>query len=335
MTNKYNVVVVGATGNTGRETLNVLAERNFPIDKIYAIASQDSLGTKVSFGENKTVTTQGLDSFDFSKVDIVFSSAGSVVSKQFVQKAVKAGATVIDKTSLFRMDENVPLIVPEVNGHKIGSAKIIANPNCVAIPVCMALKPLDNAARIKKVVISTYQSTSGAGKSGMDTLYEQTKGKYLYQDSDSGVFQKQIAFNIIPQIGAFGDDGYTDEETKIASEVAKIMGDHVRLTATCVRVPVFVGHAVSINVEFDGEMTATEAEEILSEADGVVVMTSQSGEKYVTPIEIVGEDSVFISRIRNDATTKNAINMIVACDNLRKGAALNAVQIAEYLVGSR
>lgn len=334
MQKKYNIAVVGASGNTGRETLNILAERNFPINQIYAIASRESLGMKISFGEDKTVKAQSLDDFDFSKVDIVFGCAGSAISKQFADKAVAAGAIVIDKTSLFRMDAEVPLIIPEVNGHKIGKAKIIANPNCVAIPICMALKPLDNAAKIKKVVVSTYQSTSGAGKKAMDELYEQTKGKYLYQDSTSKIFERQIAFNVIPKIGDFEDDGYTDEEIKITREVAKIMGDHVRLTATSVRVPVFVGHAISLNVKFDGEMTAQEAYEILAESDGLTVLSQEGDEKYVTPVEIVGEDSVFISRIRNDNTTKNAINMWIVCDNLRKGAALNAVQIAEDLLKS-
>lgn len=332
MQKKYNIAVVGATGNTGRETLNILAERNFPINQIYAIASRESIGTKISFGEDKTLKAQTLDDFDFSKVDIVFSCAGAGVSKQFAAKAVAAGAVVIDKSPFFRMNPDVPLIIPEVNGHKIGDAKIIANPNCVAIPVCMALKPLDSAARIKKVVISTYQSTSGAGKEGMDELYEQTKGKYLYQESTGKAFERQIAFNVIPKIGDFEDDGYTEEELKITQEVAKIMGDHVRLTATCVRVPVFVGHAVSINVEFEREMTAREAYEILAESDGLTVLSQDGDEKYVTPIEIIGEDSVFISRIRDDNTTKNAINMWVACDNLRKGAALNSVQIAEELL---
>lgn len=332
MQKKYNLAVVGASGNTGRETLNILAERNFPINRIYAIASRESVGMKISFGEDKTVTAQSLDDFDFSKVDIVFGCAGSAISKQFVPKAVAAGAIVIDKTSLFRMETDVPLVIPEVNGHKVGSAKIIANPNCVAIPICMALKPLDNAVKIKRVVVSTYQSTSGAGKKGMDELYEQTKGKYLYQDGSSKVFERQIAFNIIPKIGEFEDAGYTDEEVKISREVAKILGDHVSLTATCVRVPVFVGHAISLNVEFDGEMTAQEAYEILIESDGVVVLSQEGDEKYVTPVEIVGENAVFISRIRNDNTLKNAINIWIACDNLRKGAALNAVQIAESLL---
>jgi aspartate-semialdehyde dehydrogenase len=326
MTKKYNVAVVGATGNVGRETLNILSERNFPIDQIYALASRDSIGKEISFGDQRVLKTQGLDDFDFSKIDIVFSSAGSAVSRQFVDKALASGAVVIDKTSAFRMDDDVPLIIPEVNGSKIAKAKLIANPNCVVIPICMALKPLDNAMRIKRVVVSTYQSTSGAGRAAMDELHDQTKGKYLYQESEGAIFERQIAFNLIPKIGDFEADGYSDEETKIAQEVAKIMGDHVKLTATCVRVPVFLGHAISINVEFDGEMTAQEAQEILAESDGVTI------QDYLTPVEVAGEDSVFISRIRDDHTQQNTINMWVVCDNLRKGAALNSVQIAEELL---
>ncbi|MBP7189887.1 MAG: aspartate-semialdehyde dehydrogenase [Rickettsiaceae bacterium] len=332
---KYNIAVVGATGNVGRETINILAERNFPVENLYALASSESLGKKISFGENKTLTVDSLDNFDFSNIDIVFSSAGSHISRKFVPDAVKSGAVVIDKTSLFRMDENVPLIVPEVNGHLIRKYKesgIIANPNCVAIPMCVALKPLDNAARIKRIVASTYQSTSGAGRSAMDELHDQTKSKFLLQQLQNDFFEKQIAFNLIPKIGDFEEDGYTDEEVKIACEIGKILGEHALTTVTSVRVPIFTGHSISMNVEFEKEITAEEAGEILFEADGVRMILQNSDTSYITPVEIVGEDEVFVMRLREDKTKPNTLNMWVTCDNLRKGAALNAVQIAEELI---
>lgn len=332
---KYNIAVVGATGNVGRETLNILAERNFPVDQVYALASPESIGRKVSFGEGRILIIDSLDNFDFSKVDIVFSSAGSNVSRKFVLDATKAGAIVIDKTSLFRMEENVPLIVPEVNGHlvkKYKDSRIIANPNCVAIPMAVALKPLDNAAKIKRVVASTYQSTSGAGRKAMDELHDQTKSKFMLHQLESEFFEKQIAFNIIPKIGDFEDDGYSDEELKISQELAKILGGHVMTTVTSVRVPIFIGHSISINVEFEKEISALEAAEILSEADGVRMLMQDSDSPYITPVEIVGEDEVFVMRVREDKTKANSLNMWVTCDNLRKGAALNAVQIAEELI---
>lgn len=334
MTKKYNIAIVGATGVVGRETLRILAERNFPIDNIYAIASENSSGQKVSFGEDKVLTVEPLDGFNFSKVNIVFSSAGAHISRKFVHKAIEAGAIVIDKTSLFRMEENVALVVPEVNGALIHNRKsnIIANPNCIAIPIAVALKPLDNAARIKRIVASTYQSTSGAGREGMDELHDQTKSKFLHDQLASSFFERQIAFNLIPKIGDFEDDNYTEEEHNISDELAKIMGSHVKSTVTAVRVPLFVGHSVSLNVEFERAMDAELALEILSEADGVNVISHESEMKYITPVETVGEDSVYAMRIRNDATKANTINLWLTTDNLRKGAALNAVQIAEEVI---
>jgi aspartate-semialdehyde dehydrogenase len=331
---KFNIAIVGATGNVGREILNVLSEREFPVDEVYALASRDSIGKEVSFGD-KILKVVALDHFDFKKVDIVFSSPGSLVSKQFVPKAAEAGAIVIDNTSYFRMHKDVPLIVPEVNPNALKDYKktnIIANPNCCAIPLAVALKPLDNAAKIKRIVVSTYQSVSGAGKEAMDELYAQTKNMFLYNDIIPKAFGRQIAFNIIPHIGDFEEDHYSDEEQKIANELQKIMGEHVKVTATCVRVPVFVGHSESVNVEFEKPLSANEAYEILSEADGVKILLPEQQLNYITPVEIVGEDDVYVSRIREDHTQKNTLNMWLVSDNVRKGAALNAVQIAELLI---
>ncbi|MES2214450.1 MAG: aspartate-semialdehyde dehydrogenase [Pseudomonadota bacterium] len=332
---KYNIAVVGATGNVGRETLKILAERNFPVDEIHAIASPSSLGKKLSFGEDKIIAVEALGDFDFRGIDIVFSSAGSKISKQFVKRAVEDGAIVIDKTSLYRMENDVPLVVPEVNGAEIAKfkkSKIISNPNCVAIPIATVLKPLDNVATVKRVVASTYQSTSGAGRNGMDELYEQTKSKYSYQNSSVSSFERQIAFNVIPKIDNFEANGSTMEESKIANEVRKILGSHIRITTTCVRVPVFIGHSISLNVEFNNEMSAEKAYEILSGTKGIITLSQNSKAKYTTPLEVVGKDEVFVSRIRVDESQKNTINMWVVVDNLRKGAALNAVQIAEELI---
>ncbi|MDF2964830.1 MAG: aspartate-semialdehyde dehydrogenase [Rickettsiaceae bacterium] len=331
---KFNIAVVGATGNVGREILNVLAEREFPIDNIYALASRDSIGKEVSFGE-KTLKISALDHFDFTKVDIVLSSAGSGVSEVFAPKAAEAGAVIIDNTSYFRMHKDVPLIVPEVNPNALKDYKktnIIANPNCCVIPLAVALKPLDNAAKIKRIVVSTYQSVSGAGKEAMDELYGQTKNMFLYNDIIPKAFGRQIAFNLIPQIGSFGEDNYTDEEHKIAGEMKKIMGDHVRVTATCVRVPVFVGHSLSVNVEFEKSLSANEAYELLSEAEGLRVLLPEQELNFITPVEVVGDDEVYVSRIREDHSQKNTLNMWLVSDNVRKGAALNAVQIAEMLI---
>jgi aspartate-semialdehyde dehydrogenase len=331
---KYNIAVVGATGNVGREILNILAEREFPVDNLYALASRDSIGKEVSFGE-KILKVSALDTFDFKKVHIVLSSAGSGVSEVFAPKATATGAIVIDNTSFFRMQKDIPLIVPEVNPHSIKDYKqknIIANPNCCVIPLVTALKPLDNAAKIKRIVVSTYQSVSGAGKEAMDELYGQTKNMFLYNDIIPKAFGRQIAFNVIPQIGDFEEDNYTDEERKIVEETRKILGEHVKVTATCIRVPVFVGHSESVNVEFEKPLSANEAYEILSEADGVKILLPEQQLNFITPVEVVGEDDVYVSRIREDYSQKNTLNLWLVSDNVRKGAALNAIQIAEMLI---
>jgi aspartate-semialdehyde dehydrogenase len=326
----FNVAVIGATGNVGRETLDILAERKFPVKNIFAIASSSSLGMEVSFGD-AVVKIIALETVDFSKIDIAFFSAGSEISKKYAQKASALGCIVIDKSSYFRLDPEIPLIVPEVNLVELAKYKhnkLIANPNCCTIPLVTALKPLDNAAKIERIIISTYQSTSGAGKEAMDELYHQTKSSYAFNESNSTIFPKPIAFNIIPQIGTFLEDGYTSEEQKIALEIEKIMGSHIKASITCVRVPVFVGHSMSVNVEFKQQLNAAEAAEILSESDGVKVALDN---QYLTPKEVVGDDLVHISRLRDDHSRKNTINMWICADNLRKGAALNAVQIAEFL----
>ncbi len=331
---KYNIAVVGATGNVGREILNVLDERAFPINNIYALASRESIGKDVSFGES-VLKIKALDDFDFASVDIVLSSAGSGVSEIFVPKAVAKGAIVIDNTSHFRMDKDVALIVPEVNPDELkhySKTNIIANPNCCVIPLAVALKPLDNAAKIKRIVVSTYQSVSGAGKAAMDELYAQTKNTFLYNDiipKDSG---KRIAFNVVPKIDDLEENYYSLEEIKIANEMQKIMGSHVRVTATCVRVPVFVGHSESVNIEFEKPISPIEAYELLSEADGINVLHPEAEHSFITPIEIVGDDNVYVCRIRQDFSQPNSLNMWIVSDNIRKGAALNAVQIAELLI---
>lgn len=333
MTKKYNIAVVGATGNVGHETLQILASRDFPVNKVYALASSKSLGKRISFGEDGELDITDLEGFDFSKVDIAFFSAGSEIAEKYAPIAASKGAIVIDKSSFFRMNPQVPLIVPEANLaslHDYSRKNIVANPNCCTIPLVVALKPLDNAVKIKRLVISTWQSASGAGKRGMEELYEQTKAKYIFEDPEPKIFPKPIAFNVIPYIGKADKDGYSDEETKIAAELTKIMGDHIKSSLTCVRVPVFLGHSMAVNVEFGGEMDVSEISEILDEADGVQVI--RGDDKYMTPIEIVGEDNVFISRIRPDYSQENTINFWLTADNLRKGAALNAVQIAEELI---
>ena len=329
---KYNIAIVGATGAVGMQVMSILAERDFPYGNVYALASANSVGKKVSFGEDKVISTEDLRSFDFGKVDIVFSCAGSDVSRQFVENATAKGAVVIDKTSLFRLDEDVPLIVPEVNPHQIknfSKRKIISNPNCCTIPIVVALAPLHNAAKIKRIVASTYQSVSGAGKDGMDELYNQTKAKYMQGETAPNVFEKQIAFNIIPKIGDLDEDGNSDEEQKIVSEIQKILGNEIKISVTSVRVPVFIGHSIALNVEFHDKIDAKEAYELLEESDGLVVLDKNSTN---TPIDVAGDDFVYVSRIRNDNSAANTINLWVATDNLRKGAALNSVQIAEELV---
>ncbi len=330
----YRVVVVGATGNVGREMLNILAERQFPVDEIAALASRRSLGTKVSFGD-RTLKTQDLDSFDFAGWDMALFAVGSEATQKYAPRAARAGCVVIDNSSLYRYDPDVPLIVPEVNAEAVmGYAKknIIANPNCSTAQMVVALKPLHDRARIRRVVVSTYQSVSGAGKEGMDELWDQTKSIYNPVDNKPArKFTKQIAFNVIPHIDAFMDSGETREEWKMVAETKKIVDPAIRVTATCVRVPVFVGHAEAINIEFEEFLDEDEARDILREAPGVMVIDKREDGGYVTPIECVGDYATFISRIRQDSTIDNGLNLWCVSDNLRKGAALNAVQIAETL----
>ncbi len=333
----YKVVVAGATGNVGREMLNILAERQFPVDEIVALASRRSLGTEVSFGD-KTLKTRDIDGFDFAGWDMALFAIGSDATKQYAPIAAKAGCVVIDNSSLYRYDPDIPLIVPEVNPDAItGYAKknIIANPNCSTAQMVVALKPLHDRARIKRVVVSTYQSVSGAGKDGMDELWNQTKGMYVPgQEVAAKKFQKQIAFNVIPQIDVFLDSGDTKEEWKMVAETKKIMDPKIKVTATCVRVPVFVGHSEAINIEFEDFLDEDEARDILREAPGVLVIDKREPGGYATPVDCVGDFATFVSRIRQDSTVENGLNLWCVSDNLRKGAALNAVQIAE-LLGNR
>ena len=330
----YRVVVAGATGNVGREMLNILAEREFPIDEIVALASRKSLGTECSFGD-KTLKTKDLDTFNFTGWDIALFAIGSEATAIYAPKAAKAGCVVIDNSSLYRYDPDVPLVVPEVNPEAVlGYAKknIIANPNCSTAQMVVALKPLHDRARIKRVVVSTYQSVSGAGKAGMDELWDQTKSIYNPTDSKPPTkFTKQIAFNVIPHIDKFMEDGSTKEEWKMVVETKKILDTKIKVTATCVRVPVFVGHSEAINIEFEDFLDEEEARDILREAPGVMVIDKREDGGYVTPIECVGDYATFISRIRQDSTLDNGLNLWCVSDNLRKGAALNAVQIAETL----
>ncbi len=330
----YKVVVAGATGNVGREMLNILAERQFPVDELAALASRKSMGTEVSFGD-KTVKTRDLDTFDFKGWDIALFAVGSEATKIYAPRAAAAGCVVIDNSSLYRYDHNIPLIVPEVNADQIEMVKnrnIIANPNCSTAQMVVALKPLHDRARIRRVVVSTYQSVSGAGKDGIDELWDQTKGLYVPgREVAPKKFQKQIAFNVIPQIDIFLEDGSTKEEWKMMMETKKILDPKIRVTATCVRVPVFVGHSEAINVEFEEFLDEDEARDILREAPGVMVIDKREPGGYITPIECVGDYATYVSRIRQDSTVENGLNLWVVSDNLRKGAALNAVQIAEVL----
>ena len=331
---EINVAVVGATGNVGQEMLAILDERLFPVGEAFALASRRSIGREVSFGE-KTLKCRDLETFDFSKVHVALFSAGGAVAKEWAPKAARAGAIVIDNSSHFRMDPDVPLIVPEVNADAVrGFAKknIIANPNCSTAQLVVALKPLHDAAKIKRVVVSTYQSTSGAGKEAMDELFNQTKGIFVNDDPTPSSFTKQIAFNVIPHIDAFMEDGFTKEEWKMMAETKKILDPRIKLTATCVRVPVFVGHSEAVNVEFENPISDDEAREILREAPGILVIDKREDGGYMTPIECVGEFATFVSRIRVDPTVENGLAFWVVSDNLRKGAALNAVQIAELLL---
>ena len=331
----YRVVVVGATGNVGREMLNILAEREFPIDEIAALASRRSLGTECSFGD-KTLKCQDLEQFDFTGWDIAFFAIGSDATKVHAPRAAKQGCVVIDNSSLYRYDADVPLVVPEVNAAAVdGYAKknIIANPNCSTAQMVVALKPLHDRARIKRVVVSTYQSVSGTGKDAMDELWNQTKGMYVPgQEVAPSVYPKQIAFNVIPHIDSFMEDGSTREEWKMVAETKKMLDPKIKLTATAVRVPVFIGHSEAVNIEFESPITADEAREILREAPGCLVVDKHEDGGYVTPYESAGEDATYISRIREDSTIDNGLNMWVVSDNLRKGAALNTIQIAELLL---
>jgi aspartate-semialdehyde dehydrogenase len=330
----YKVVVVGATGNVGREMLNILDERKFPVDELAVLASRKSMGTEVSFGE-KTLKTKDLDTFDFTGWDIALFAVGSDATKKYAPVAAKSGCIVIDNSSLYRYDPDVPLIVPEVNPeaiHGYSKKNIIANPNCSTAQMVVALKPLHDRARIKRVVVSTYQSVSGAGKGGADELWDQTKSIYNpTDDKPPKTFTKQIAFNVIPHIDVFLDSGETKEEWKMVAETKKIVDPKIKVTATCVRVPVFVGHSESINIEFEDFLDEDEARDILREAAGVMVIDKREDGGYVTPVECVGDYATFISRIRQDSTIDNGINLWCVSDNLRKGAALNAVQIAETL----
>jgi aspartate-semialdehyde dehydrogenase len=330
----FKVAVVGATGNVGREMLNILDERGFPVSEIVALASRRSQGTEVSFGD-KTLKVKALDTYDFSDTDIAIMSAGGSVSKEWSPKIGKQGCVVIDNSSAFRTDPDVPLIVPEVNPDAVeGFTKknIIANPNCSTAQLLVALKPLHDAATIKRIVVSTYQSVSGAGKEGMDELFTQTRAVFVADPVEAKKFTKRIAFNVIPHIDVFMEDGSTKEEWKMVAETKKMLDPKIKLTATCVRVPVFIGHSEAVNIEFEKPITADEAREILREAPGCLVIDKHEDGGYITPIESAGEDATYISRIREDQTIDNGLNLWIVSDNLRKGAALNAVQIAELLI---
>ena len=333
----YKVAVVGATGNVGREMLGILAERGFPADEVVALASRRSMGVEVSYGD-KTLKCKALEHFDFSDTDICLMSAGGAVSKEWSPKIAAQGAVVIDNSSAWRYDSDVPLVVPEVNADAVaGFTKrgIIANPNCSTIQMVVALKPLHDKAKIKRVVVATYQSVSGAGKDGMDELDRQTKAIYSLQDAEMKKFPKKIAFNVIPHIDVFMEDGYTKEEWKMMAETKKILDPKIKVTATCVRVPVFVSHSEAVNVEFENPISPDEAMEILRKAPGCLVIDKREPGGYMTPVEATGEDATYISRIREDATVENGLSMWVVSDNLRKGAALNAIQIAEVLINRK
>jgi aspartate-semialdehyde dehydrogenase len=333
----YKVAVVGATGNVGREMLSVLAERQFPASEVVALASTRSVGVDVSFGD-ATLKVKALDYYDFKGTDLCLMSAGGAVSKEWSPKIAAAGALVIDNSSHWRMDRQVPLVVPEVNADALdhGIPKgIIANPNCSTAQLVVALKPLHDEAKIKRVVVSTYQSVSGAGKDAMDELFRQTRAVFVADPIEKKRFSKQIAFNVIPQIDVFLDSGFTKEEWKMMVETQKILDPDIQVTATCVRVPVFIGHSESVNIEFEKPITAEKARGILRSAPGVLVVDKREDDGYVTPIECAGEDATYVSRIRKDPTVEYGLSMWIVADNLRKGAALNAVQIAESLINRK
>lgn len=330
----YKVAVVGATGNVGAEILKILDDRNFPADEVVALASSRSVGREVSYGD-KDLKVQDLATFDFTGTDIVLSSPGGAISAEYSPKAAAAGAIVIDNTSHWRMDPDVPLIVPEVNPEAIHEIKkgIIANPNCSTIQMVVALKPIHEAAKVKRVVVATYQSTSGSGKAAMDELFNQTKGVYTNETPVPSVYPKQIAFNAIPQIDVFMDDGMTKEEWKMVVETKKILDKSIKVCASCVRIPAFIGHAEMVNVELENELSAIEAKDLFRKFQGITLIDLEQEElEYVTPVEIQGEDDVYISRVREDISVENGLNFWCVADNLRKGAALNTVQIAELLV---
>ncbi|MET1754933.1 aspartate-semialdehyde dehydrogenase [Novosphingobium sp. RD2P27] len=331
----YRVAVVGATGNVGREMLNILAEREFPCDEIAAVASSRSTGTEIEYGDTgKMLKVKNIEHFDFTGWDIALFAAGSEPTKIYAPKAASQGCVVIDNSSLYRMDPDIPLVVPEVNPEAIDGYKarnIIANPNCSTAQMVVALKPLHDAATIKRVVVSTYQSTSGAGKAGMDELFTQSRAIFVGDQVEAQKFTKQIAFNVIPHIDVFLDDGFTKEEWKMVVETKKILDPKVKVVATCVRVPVFVGHAEAINLEFENEISAEQAQDILREAPGIMLVDKREDGGYVTPVECVGDGATYISRVREDPTVDNGLVLWCVSDNLRKGAALNAVQIAELL----
>ena len=330
----YNIAVVGATGNVGREILRVLAERNFPVASVYALASRKSLGKEISFGDS-VLTVKQLDDFDFSEVDITILALDASKVSQYVEKlTANNDSIIIDTSSYFRMNEEIPLIVPEVNAHELlnyKNRKIVSSPNCVAAPLTLILKPIHNTVGIKRVIVSTYQSVSGVGKKAMDELYIQTKAKYMNDNMPPSCFEKQIAFNVIPKIGDFTENGETGEETKVAQEIKKIVSPDIETSITCVRVPVFLGHCASVNIECLSDINAEMATQILEDTVGIEVLNETS---CFTPIECVGDDNIFVSRIRNDNTQKNTLNMWMVSDNLKKGAALNAVQIAEELISN-
>ncbi len=329
-----SIAVVGATGNVGQEMLNILAERDFPVGEVHAIASRRSLGQEVSFGD-RTLKCKDLEQFDFSQVDFCLMSAGSDISKVWSPKIGAAGCVVIDNSSCWRYDPDVPLVVPEVNPDDVEGfsvKNIVANPNCSTAQMVVALKPLHDRFRIKRVVVSTYQSVSGAGKDGADELFEQTRAIFVGDPKESTKFTKQIAFNVIPHIDVFMEDGDTKEEWKMIQETRRMMGEDIAVTATCVRVPVFVGHSESINIEFHDPIDEDEARDLLRESPGLMVIDKREDGGYVTPVECVGDYATFVSRIRRDQTVPHGLNLWCVSDNLRKGAALNTVQIAELLI---
>ena len=340
MSQKYNIAVAGATGAVGTEIIQILEQRDFPIDNLYLLASSKSKGKKIEFKE-KEILVEDLAEFDFTKAHIGLFSPGGKISAEYAPKAAEAGCIVIDNTSYFRMQKNVPLIVPEVNANALDEffqdenrTNIISNPNCSTIQMVAALKPLHEKSIINRVVVSTYQAVSGAGKTGMDELFNQTQNVYANQELKKEKFTKQIAFNAIPHIGAFLENGNTEEEQKMIDETKKILDEGINVSATCVRTAVFIGHSESVNIEFDSPLDAKEAREILSNSDGISVIDHRKDEGYVTPVEIAGEDKVYVSRIRNDNSVDNGLNLWVVSDNLRKGAALNAVQIAELVISN-